>query len=459
MSATDMSAAAAETTLALAPLVRSVRLSWSDPQHRPWGLVWPDEPALLAGGFVNWHEAIRFRVENQASRLPVSLRPRALAIVRDDCSPNDRHAIERMARDLVHERLRAVPQQRRAGERLPAVWDRLLRPMLGSRAANRALDSATSLEFDLEFDSLERAAFLFTLASVVGDQAIDEARLQGCLTLGDVCSCFASAPPIEMPPRELDPRALFHYRPGKPPRHFRRPATLSWPIVWGVRRLGHAMARRRLDLEVMGVDRVDWSLSPLMVAQNHQSHLDPPLLASAFPARVHRRAMFLGFDGYFGAGAGRLASRLFRVHPFSADRAMVAGLRAARWGIESGMVLGIYPEGERSWDGTLRPFKRGVAWLAREAGAWVVPSAIVGAYQAWPRSWKFHPHPVRIAFGTPLKGPSRDGGVAEEEAFLRELRVRIEALMRELGADPDRGVPEVWEHGPAAPNSSNESPL
>jgi 1-acyl-sn-glycerol-3-phosphate acyltransferase len=264
-------------------------------------------------------------------------------------------------------------------------------------------------------------------------------------TLGDLVDRVGPPPNPNEPGRGGDLSQLLDARTtADPPSPLTRPARWSWPVLRAIRAACWAYARARLDLEVRGGERVDWSCPRMIVAQNHQSHLDPVLLALALPRAVHRRALFLGFTGYYGRGLARAAARLLRIQPISADAGLLVGIRVAAAAVRAGQVLCLYPEGERSWDGTLRPFRRGVALLARHGQAAVVPTAIAGAYAAWPRGGAFRPNPVRIAFGEPLDPPHAKGGPAEDQRFLAALRGRIGALMRELGADPERGEPEVW---------------
>ncbi|MFN7965703.1 MAG: 1-acyl-sn-glycerol-3-phosphate acyltransferase [Acidobacteriota bacterium] len=354
--------------------------------------------------------------------------------------------------------LQAVAQCNRIAPSEPAryrdldpVWVSTFRQSLPIALRSTPLQSHTSLEFDLGLDSLDRLAFFYTVAAQISAEIDDEDALNAAHTLGDVAEYFGGAGRVCNENAAVGgSAAYFAHGAPKTASHFLRAATLTWPIVQSVRLLLWHWARKRLDLRVVGSDRVDWSQRPLLIAQNHQSIIDPLLLAAALPASVHRRLLFLGFAGYFNRGAGRLASRLFRVHPCSADVGLASGFRAGARALQSGMTLAIYPEGERTWDGSLRPFKRGVAWLAREARASVVPSAIVGAFEAWPRNWPFLAHPVRIAFGPPIPFPAADAGLQGEVEFLATLRSAISELMQELRADPIRGVPEVWADGPSA---------
>ncbi len=325
----------------------------------------------------------------------------------------------------------------RASDRVPAEAD---------------LWRESSLEFDLGLDSLDRAAFVLSLGELLGVE-LDERDLVAARTLGDLVDRLAArgvVPPAAPTPWRVRPEALLEGPVDGSTgmaRRLRRPHGLGWPVVLGCLAAGRAAARRKLDLRVSGLDRVDWSRRPLIVAQNHQSNVDPFLLGGVLPLPVLRDAFFVGFTGYFGKGPGRIPSALFRVQPISADPGLLPGIRSALAGLRAGRVLCIYPEGERSWRGNLQPFRRGVAWLARASGAHVVPSAIVGAYQAWPRGWPFAPHPVRILFGPPIPPPGEGEGDA---AFLARLRLAIAELLREGGADPERGDPETWRAGPPA---------
>jgi len=74
-------------------------------------------------------------------------------------------------------------------------------------------------------------------------------------------------------------------------------------------------------------------------------------------------------------------------------------------------VLMLFPEGERSIDGTLKPFRKGAAILASHADAPIVPVAIDGLYELWPRGRAFNwsgllpwrATPVSVAFGEPVR--------------------------------------------------------
>ncbi|GAA3077713.1 hypothetical protein GCM10020000_74180 [Streptomyces olivoverticillatus] len=101
--------------------------------------------------------------------------------------------------------------------------------------------------------------------------------------------------------------------------------------------------------------------------------------------------------------------------------ALDAGLRV----LESGEVLGIYPEGTRSHDGRLYKGKVGVAAMALRSGAPVIPCAMIGTFEAQPAG-RLLPRlvPVRIRFGEPLDF-SRYAGMEDHRAVLRAVTDEI----------------------------------
>ncbi|NMC20011.1 MAG: 1-acyl-sn-glycerol-3-phosphate acyltransferase, partial [Thermogutta sp.] len=138
---------------------------------------------------------------------------------------------------------------------------------------------------------------------------------------------------------------------------------------------------------------------PVLIVSNHQSHLDPPLIGAGVP----RTTSYLARQSLFRS---RLFSRLLRSYgaiPLDLEGNPLAGLRESLRRLKSGDALLIFPEGTRTPHGDLQPFERGFTALARRSQAAIVPAAIEGAFQAWPRRRRFpRPGRVRVHFGPPL---------------------------------------------------------
>ncbi len=181
--------------------------------------------------------------------------------------------------------------------------------------------------------------------------------------------------------------------------------------------------RRRLE----GWDRLPEDLRtgarPAVFIGNHTSLFDPPLIISTLPCRpvfIAKRELaavpFLGWVIW-------LARFIFidRDNRESARRSLADAARR----IHDGQSLAAFPEGTRSRDGGLLPFKKGVFALAFEAGVPVVPLAIHGGREILPRgTWRVGGGDYRITVGEPLASSA----FQDPEA----LRAAAEAALREL---------------------------
>ncbi len=167
---------------------------------------------------------------------------------------------------------------------------------------------------------------------------------------------------------------------------------------------------------------------PAVFIGNHTSQFDPPLLISTLPSRPVfiakkelARVPFLGWVIW-------LARFIFidRDRRESALRSLAAA--AAR--IRGGQSLAAFPEGTRSADGRLLPFKKGVFALAFEAGVPVVPLAIHGGREILPRgTWRVQGGTYRITVGRPLE----TGDFPDPEALRQAAEEAVRRLL-EAGA-------------------------
>ena len=134
----------------------------------------------------------------------------------------------------------------------------------------------------------------------------------------------------------------------------------------------------------------------------------------------------------------RRLARSLRVVVLDPDANLVPAMRAGAFGLKNGMVLILYPEGERSIDGTPRTFKKGAAILSIHMQVPIVPIAIEGFYDAWPRGKKFQKlTPLKMQFGAPIYPPPESQ--ASEDAYEKltaEVKERVVEMwnrMREVG--------------------------
>ncbi len=165
-----------------------------------------------------------------------------------------------------------------------------------------------------------------------------------------------------------------------------------------------------------------------ILASNHLAVIDSFVL----PLVLERQVQFLGKSDYFtGAGLkGRLVAGFMRgVGTIPVDRsggkASEAALRTGLRVLSEGGLFGIYPEGTRSPDGRLYRGKTGVARLALESGAPVVPVAMVGTNVAQPLGRVVpKPLPIGVVIGEPLDF-SRYRGMENDRFVLRSVTDEI----------------------------------
>jgi 1-acyl-sn-glycerol-3-phosphate acyltransferase len=132
--------------------------------------------------------------------------------------------------------------------------------------------------------------------------------------------------------------------------------------------------RTFFDLEVEGVENLPRE-GGVVIAANHFSHLDPPLIT----INLDRYIRFLALDELFeDSKMFGLLLEFFGTIPLDRDGYPISAMREAIRHITSGGVLGVFPEGRRveRW-GEDEP-KRGAAWLAKMTDAPLIPVAIVG---------------------------------------------------------------------------------
>jgi len=165
---------------------------------------------------------------------------------------------------------------------------------------------------------------------------------------------------------------------------------------------------------------------PAILASNHLSFLDHFFL----PMFIPRPIFFLGKSDYF-TGPKRLFFESVGVMPVARQGgdAGEASLRKGQEILESGRLLGIYPEGTRSPDGRLYRGKTGPARLALRTGVPILPVAMVGTFEVLPPGAKVPRfRRVEVRIGAPLDLSRYEGG--ENDRFV--LRSATDELMYEL---------------------------
>lgn len=190
--------------------------------------------------------------------------------------------------------------------------------------------------------------------------------------------------------------------------------------------LSKALAKTFFGYRVIGAENMIEE-GPCIIAANHCSYLDPPLVGIACRRAIHYLARKSLLDlPLLGPILPEL--NVIPVDQKNADRsALMGAIRVVRHG---GAVL-IFPEGTRSADGELQPARPGLGMIAAKTGAPVVPVHVAGSFAAFPKGAKFpKAAPVEVRIGRPLILPQGSGGERSDYDFISRKALLAIATLR-----------------------------
>ncbi len=138
---------------------------------------------------------------------------------------------------------------------------------------------------------------------------------------------------------------------------------------------------------VYGVEQVPTS-GPVIVVSNHGSHLDPPLISNA----LCRPVAYMAKAELFEVPVLKQAIRLYGAYPVKRGGADRGAIQATEAALRQGWAVGIFLNGTRTPDGRIPDPHLGAALISARTGIPLLPVALWGTYQIWPKGQKA-PHP------------------------------------------------------------------
>ena len=415
-------------------------------------VIVPNFDALRQRKIVNAKEIIRFDIEGLSPGIASTKRIGSYEIWQEDLPRTTTRKIKRFE---VEKRVRANQSKKIADDsELPAekplttddaAWldqpnvQRALKIIRETaRSASPTLRPAFNLDLDLGLDSMQRVELLSRLEEELGGN-VEESQLTEIYTVRDLVDAVlhSAASGAGSPGTRVTFagwKSILAEDPGDPDvlalAHPHRINDTFWYLVT---RLMQVAALDRFHLQVSGLDKLPQT-GPFILSSNHQSYLDPLILASVLPPDIFFKTFAVGTSEIFGEGMMRRLARSIKVVVLDPDANLVPAMRAGAFGLRHGMALLLYPEGERSIDGKPRVFKKGAAILSIHLQVPIVPVAIEGFYQAWPRNQKFRGFaPLKILFGDAISPPPESE--ASEEAYEKltaDLKARIVGMWETL---------------------------
>lgn len=170
---------------------------------------------------------------------------------------------------------------------------------------------------------------------------------------------------------------------------------LSYRLGWTFFRALYAVYFR---WRVYNADRVPLE-GGVILAANHASFIDPPLVGAALPRSIN----YLARESLFRFPIMGAVLRSWQAVPVNRDGGGAAGLKAILDRLLAGGGIILFPEGTRTLDGRLQPARSGVGLTVIKSAAPVVPVRVFGSFEAYGRHMKIpRPHRVTVKFGKPM---------------------------------------------------------
>jgi long-chain acyl-CoA synthetase len=417
--------------------------------ERLHAVIVPNFEALRARKVVNAKEAIRFEIEALSHKIASTKRLGSYDIWQEDLP---RTTTRKLKRFQIEQRVRELKQRGAGDSEIGAekplsddekAWlerDDVKRALAIVRESSRNpldfLRPSHNLELDLGLDSMQRIELLTALEQQLGS-AVPEAQLAEIYSVRDlVDAVLACASRGEGRAATVAPAwSTILSEPVNDPEvlALARHNIFAEVFFFLLGKMIYLFALDRFHLKVRGVENLP-EQGPYLLCSNHQSYIDPLVMASVLPWRLFRSAFALGTSDIFGKGFMRRLARWLRVVVLDPDANLVPAMRAGFFGLSQKSILVLYPEGERTNDGNPTVFRKGAAILAIHAQAPIVPVAIEGFYDAWPRHKKFPKFAdLQLVFGTPLQPPPlSEASEATYERLTSELKSRVVAMWEEL---------------------------
>jgi len=306
-----------------------------------------------------------------------------------------------------------------------------------------SVDDRLRLSEDLHLDSLGRVQLQSELEQSLG-LVLDDDQLATIQTLDDLRALIQPETLPTAAAAETPTPPSFEPTHEAPIHHY-----AHWPWLWPIR------VARILFLELL-LRPLVWLLaaprvtgpqsplpdSPLLLIANHVTAYDGALILYALPGKLRRRVAVamsgeMLFDLRHGRNQGnvllnllapagyRLITALFNVFPLPRARGFRASFDHAGEAMDRGYSILIFPEGTRSRDGLLHPFRSGIGLLAQESEVPILPIALLGLHEMR-AARRLRPNHLEIRIGKPIPVDER----AKPSDLAASLAQRLHDLLQ-----------------------------
>ncbi len=388
-------------------------------------------------------EAIRFELDSMGTELPESIRVRDYQIRVRELPRNPENEIQR---DTLREEIALDAQtQRKRNQQFYTFTindQNILSSNIGTFVADAIkthrnieieLHPNMNLELDLEFDSLARAE-LFASIEAASNMTFSESEIAQALTIQDTINLIKEHRLDEAStrkPLKTDWSKILNdnFQEPKEIRNAMKRSPITMFLAFLILKFFYIIFRIFFRFEVTGKENLTNQEIPYLICPNHQSYLDPLVVCCVYPFKIFNDSFHFGAREVFRGFPMAQIARILDVVLISADKNTVNTMKAGAYGLRHNRILNVYPEGERTIDGNLHPFKKGVAILASELNMSIVPVTIDGLQKIWGRgSSRLRFAKMRLSFGVPFDANSVTNATDTDQRYQEitdELERRI----------------------------------
>lgn len=386
----------------------------------------------------NLQEALGWEINNVSLHMPQYLRIKGYTLYPD---PLPRTPLGKLRRFMIKDLIKAKGKEQRAksdDKRLMGdeTGRRVVECIIPLLKKELQIQSTDNLELDLGLDSLKRIELIVSLEKVFSIKLPETfaSEIQTVEELVTKIKEYGTREVVEIekmpmwkdilktePSSEDKKRVGLHH------------SALEWLIVLIVLRTVKILLRIFFRLKVKGLENLPEN-GPYIITPNHTSYIDGFGIVALLPSSSFKDLYSLGFQKYFTGRFKEYFARLAHIIPIDPETYLNRALQMAAYVLRSRKSLLIFPEGGRSYDGEVMRFKKGVGILSLELNVPVIPTYIMGSFEALPRGaiWpKFTE--IKITFGKPLYPSDLDMSRKPEDMdkyqfFVNELRDKVKGL-------------------------------
>ncbi|MFH0876980.1 MAG: AMP-binding protein [Candidatus Omnitrophota bacterium] len=403
-------------------------------------VVVPDEDYLKAKNFMNMHFKIHWELDGFSQKLPSYQRVKGFVLTRE-ALPRTR--LGKLIRYKIQERFsrggfRQEDKKEESGQ--PLLPFEAIALQYLSKILKKPVGIEDHLELDLGLDSLGRIELLSALQDLVNVGVDDSLTLElfQARTVRELLTKARQALPETAFGNLLEREDLLTWSQvvREPPAE-ENIKKLKWRfdafdrfVALAEILLSKFLYRTLFSVRVKGKCHIP-NDGPFVIVANHVSYLDAFYILCALPFSLLIKTYFVGFGSIFKHPLLAWAVRFHRLIPIDVDLNLAETLRMCRHILSQGHVLVYFPEGQRSADGSVKEFRKGIGILVKEANARVLPIYLEGAFRVWPRTRAFPlPGNVTVHIGpvvdTVQLSPGPAGDLYQDTAD--QLREKVQKL-------------------------------